>query len=213
MIKLYELFYYVRSFRKDPAFVLENIDNLLEKLSVFFKGESPFVNPIFIHRIQEVICLTYLRAKRNLVEKDLYRFQSEAYKVNAKLWKFVMNSMKGTGADQATQDFLKETLSVTLNWRNPVVLVLNRQIDAATDFLMKYWDPDISDSFLFEAGLSKYNLTKGTLSMRSSVSITLAESAILKEFISVAVNLSDETSEDYKAIIEKLSVAIPDSTN
>lgn len=138
MIKLYELFYYVRSFRKDPASVLNNIDGLLEKLSVFLKGESPFANPIFIDRVQEVICLTYLRAKRNLVEKDLYRFQSEAYKVNAKLWKFVMNSMKGTGADQATQDFLKETLSVTLNWRNPVVLVLNRQIDAATDFLMKY---------------------------------------------------------------------------
>jgi len=91
-----------------------------------------------------------------------------------------------------------------------VVLVLNRQIDEATDFLMKYWDPDISDNFLFEVGLSKYNLTKGTLSMRSSVSITLAESAILKEFISVIVNLSDESSEDYKAILEKLSITAPE---
>jgi len=85
MIRLYELFYYVRFFRKNLAFVLENSENLLLKLSPFLKGKSPLANPIFINRVQEVICLTFLRAKRNLVEKDLYRFQSELFKVNSKL--------------------------------------------------------------------------------------------------------------------------------
>lgn len=55
----------------------------------------------------------------------------------------------------------------------------------STEFLMNYWDPEISLDFLIETGLSKYKFSKGTFSMRSSTSITLADSAILKEFISV----------------------------
>lgn len=152
------------------------------------------------------INLAYLRAKRNLVEKDLYSFQKQAYVVNAKLWKYVNDKIKGTRADQATQSFLRETLSVVLNWNHPIVLVLNKQIDKATGFLMNYWDPEISDSFLFEAGLSKYNLTKGVFSMRSVTSIVLSESAVLKEFINVLKNLSDEKSEDSKALNERLTM-------
>jgi hypothetical protein len=34
---------------------------------------------------KNIIQLIYLRAKRNLVERDLYRFQQEAFKVNSKL--------------------------------------------------------------------------------------------------------------------------------
>jgi ABC-type sulfate transport system substrate-binding protein len=80
----------------------------------------------------------YLLAKRNLVEKDLYSFQTEAYKINAKLYKFVDDRIKEARVDHATADFLKETLSVLLNWNNPVVLCLNSLIDKSTDFLMKY---------------------------------------------------------------------------
>jgi len=155
---------------------------------------------------QVAINLVYLRAKRNLVEKDLYSFQKQAYIVNAKLWKYVNDKIKEASADQATRAFLKETLSVILNWNHPIVLVLNRQIDKATEFLMNYWDPEISDSFLFEAGLSKYNLTKGVFSMRSVTSIVLSESAILKEFIKVLKNLEVETSEDFKALHERLTM-------
>jgi hypothetical protein len=204
MIKLYELFSFVRLFRKQSPSVLEDYTQLIVKLSVFFpQGTSPFANVHFVNDIQTAISLAYLRAKRNLVEKDLYSFQTEAYKVNSKLWGFVKDKIKEAGADQATASFLRETLSVTLNWNNPVVHVLNRQIDASTDFLMKYWDPDISDSFLFETGLSKYNLTKGTLSMRSQVSIILAESAILKEYLKVCLNLMNEDSEDFKAVLSR----------
>jgi len=95
---------------------------------------------------------------------------------------------------------------VVLNWNHPIVLVLNKQIDKATGFLMNYWDPEISDSFLFEAGLSKYNLTKGVFSMRSVTSIVLSESAVLKEFIKVLKNLEDDKSEDSKALNERLTM-------
>jgi hypothetical protein len=46
-------------------------------------------------------------------------------------------------------------------------------------------------------------LTKGTFSMRSSASIILAESAILKSFINTVKNLENHESDDYKAIQEK----------
>jgi hypothetical protein len=206
MIKLYEVFYIVRWFRKSPSLVIDNLSRLILLLDGFIKdGKSPIAQGPFTKDPQKTICLVYLRAKRNLVEKDLYSFQTEAYKVNSKLWGFVKDKVTEARVDQATASFLRETLSVVLNWNNPVVHILNRQIDSATNFLMKYWDPDISDNFLFEVGLSKYNLTKGTLSMRSSTSIMLAESAILKEFISVYVNLQNSESDDYTSILERLS--------
>lgn len=207
MVKLYELFSQVRSFR---SLVTESswegnpmVEKTMEILHTQF-GCNPLANFVD-YKASDILLLGYLRARRNLVEKDLYSFQSEAYKVNAKLCKFVKNAIKEACVDQHTQEFLYETLTVILNWNHPVVEVLNRQIDLATDFLMKYWDPDISDTFLIESGLSKYHMTKGTFSMRSSVSILLAESAILKEFLSVAKNLQNVKSEDYIAIRERIS--------
>jgi hypothetical protein len=134
--------------------------------------------------ISHIFNQMYLLSKRNLVEKDLLTFQKQAYKINARLWGFVNERVKEARVDQATADFLKETTSVVLNWDNPVVLCLNRLIDQSTDFLMKYWDPDMDSQWLFQEGLSKYSISKGVFSMRNSTSIMLAESAILKEFIS-----------------------------
>jgi hypothetical protein len=63
-------------------------------------------------------------------------------------------------------------------------------IDRSTEFLMNYWDPSISSDFLFEAGLSKYHVSKGVFSARSQVSISRAESAILKAFITTATKVT-----------------------
>jgi len=69
---------------------------------------------------------------------------------------------------------------------------------------MNYWNPEISDSFLFEAGLGKFNLTKGVFyEIRSS--IVLSESAILKEFINVIENLRFE---DFIALYERLTMEV-----
>jgi hypothetical protein len=77
---------------------------------------------------------------------------------------------------------------VVLGWNNPMVMCLNSLIDKSIHFLEHYWDPEISDDFLFSQGLSKYNISTKIFNMRSSVSITLAESMILKEFIKVYSN-------------------------
>jgi len=42
--------------------------------------------------------------------------------------------------------------------------------------------------------------------MRSVTSIVLSESAVLKEFINVLKNLSDDLSEDSKALNERLTM-------
>lgn len=140
----------------------------------------------YLNQPVDIIELIYTESKRNLVEKDLYSFQTDAYKVNSKLNKFVKDKITEALVDQTTADFLKETLSVVLNWNHPMVLCLNDLIDRSTEFLLNYWDPDISSEFLFQQGLSKYKVSKGVFSMRSQTSIILAESAILKEFINVS---------------------------
>jgi len=207
MVNLYVLFNQVRLLKSQSNIMWANaVPALKEALVPYSLGDTLDAWISKVTDPQVAINLVYLRAKRNLVEKDLYSFQKQAYIVNAKLWKYVNDKIKEASADQATRAFLKETLSVILNWNHPIVLVLNRQIDKATEFLMNYWDPEISDSFLFEAGLSKYNLTKGVFSMRSVTSIVLSESAILKEFIKVLKNLEVETSEDFKALNERLTM-------
>jgi len=206
MIKLLELFLQVRLLKKQSSMVWSEFPEKLEKALLKFLPGHTSLAWLTEYQPEVIINLIYLRAKRNLVEKDLYSFQSQAYKVNAKLWGYVKSKVRETCADQAQQEFLLETLSVVLNWNHPIVLVLNRQIDLATEFLMNYWDPEQSDAFLFESGLSKYNISKGVLSMRSVVSIVLAESAILKEFINVSKDFTiNPNSENTKEILNKLN--------
>jgi hypothetical protein len=205
MINLYVLFSQVRLI-KSHIVQPDMLESLKSALIPYGLGDTLSAWVSKVDNPQMIINLIYLRAKRNLVEKDLYSFQKQTFIVNAKLWKYVNERIREVRADKATEAFLRETLSTVLNWNHPIVLCLNTQIDAATDFLMKYWDPEISDQFLFESGLSKYNITKGVFSMRSVTSIVLAESAVLKEFINVLKNLSNENSEDYKAIHERLTM-------
>nr|WEA82906.1 RNA-dependent RNA polymerase [Armillaria borealis mitovirus 1] len=182
MIKLYAVFKEMSQLRHQRGY-----EEVILSLSKYFALDfhAPVSTSNEVYSVEDIIKLMYLEAKKNLVEKDLYTFQTEAYKINKKLYSFVYDRIKEAGVDQATSQFLVETLSTILNWNNPIVLCLNRLIDQSTSFLMNYWDPDVSSDFLFNEGLSKYHLTKGVFSMRNSVSIMLAESAILKEFITV----------------------------
>jgi len=132
MIKLYKLFYYVRDLRSRITVHEPLIFQLKE-----FMGDN-FPSALIDNQDKSIINLMYLQAKKNLVEKDLLTFQREAFRVNAKLWHFVKNRIKQAAVDQPTSDFLMETLSTVLNWTNPIVLCLNRQIDLSTEFLMNY---------------------------------------------------------------------------
>ncbi|QED55404.1 RNA-dependent RNA polymerase [Heterobasidion mitovirus 2] len=188
MIKLYKLFHWVRDIKNISTFteerILEIMVNILEILNSEF-GIRPLDKALILQRARETLEQVYSESKRNLVEKDLLTFQKEAYRVNARLNNFLKDRLKEARVDQTTRDFLLETVSVVLNWNNPIVMCLNRLIDQSINFLTNYWDPDVSSDFLFREGLSKYSITKGIFSMRSSTSITLAESAILKESLTV----------------------------
>jgi hypothetical protein len=137
----------------------------------------------------DIIELIYIEAKRNLVEKDLQYFQKGVWTINARLNQLVTDRIEAARVDQATGEFLKETLSTVLNWNHPMVHCLNRLIDQSTEFLMKYWDPEQSLDFLMEQGLSKYYVSEGVFSMRTCHSIILAESAILKEILAVTTKV------------------------
>lgn len=144
MIKLYDVFNWVLTLKgKNKTGYLGLHESLLKHFGFNLLEHVSLINsPI------DIIELIYIESKKYLVEKDLYTFQKDAYVVNAKLNKFVSNRIDGTCADQATREFLKETLSVVLNWNHPMVMCLNNMIDRSTEFLMNYWDPEISSDFL-----------------------------------------------------------------
>lgn len=178
MITLYMTFSQVRLFKSNQVQASELVKLFSEHLGLTLNEPNDEL-------VMDTLNRMYIQSKRNLVEKDLLTFQRQAYQINSKMNKYVNDMIKKTGADQATQSFLYETLTVVLGWNNPTIMCLNSLIDKSMYFLEHYWDPDISSDFLFSQGLSKYNISTKIFSMRSSVSITLSESMILKEFIKV----------------------------
>jgi hypothetical protein len=132
-------------------------------------------------------------AKRRLIKRDLEVFQTDLYIINDKLYKLAFGAIPDS-ADQATQDFLKETIPVMVNWDNPLVLVLNRINDESFDLLLKLLSPedDSSESLYREAGLSKYYISKGVFSMKASTSKILADSAVNKYFITACKQLANQ---------------------
>lgn len=134
MIKLYDVFNWVLTLKgKNKTGYVELLNSIkthfgLDILEVVSLIDSPV----------DIIELIYTESKRYLVEKDLYSFQKDAYIVNAKLNKFCHDRIKGACADQATREFLFETLSVVLNWNHPMVMCLNNMIDKSTEFLMNF---------------------------------------------------------------------------
>jgi hypothetical protein len=134
---------------------------------------------------QDTLKQGFLLAKKRLIERDLKMFQADLYVINDKLHTLALKQIPDS-ADQATKDFMKETVSVIINWDNPLVMVLNRIIDDSMDLLMQALD-ETSDkeNFYLESGLSKYFISKTVFSMKSSESKLLAESAVNKEFINV----------------------------
>lgn len=128
-----------------------------------------------------------LNCKFMMVEADLYKFQNDAFKCNDTLNGLVENFIQGLGNQPETlKSFIRETLSVMLNWNNPIVRTLNHMIDKSIDFLTKtaLSTPDeLVPALVIEQGLSKYFVSHGVFSMRSSHSIALAESAVVKSMI------------------------------
>lgn len=133
MCKLYVVFHWILSLKGQNKTGYLGLHNALVK---YFGLD--LLEKIDENQPVDIIELIYTESKKYLVEKDLYTFQKDAYIVNDKLNKFVRERIAVACADQATREFLKETLSVVLNWNNPMVMCLNNMIDRSTEFLMNY---------------------------------------------------------------------------
>lgn len=110
MIKLYSVFKEMSQLRHQRGYQ-EVISSLSQYFALDF--QAPVNGETYTE--EDIIKLIYLEAKKNLVEKDLCTFQTEAYKINKKLYSFVYERIKEAGVDQATSQFLVETLSTVLN--------------------------------------------------------------------------------------------------
>jgi hypothetical protein len=86
MINLYVLFCEVRLLKQQSNIMWDDwIPALKSALEPYALGDTLDAWISKVTDPQMAIKLVYLRAKRNLVEKDLYSFQKQAYIVNAKL--------------------------------------------------------------------------------------------------------------------------------
>jgi len=140
--------------------------------------------------VKEGFLYLLFNAKRQLIESDLYKFQTDAYVINNNINKYVRESVlyKAYGDQPETLNFLQETLSTVIGVGNPVIESINNLIDKSIDYLTKTVLADESTllpEFIIESGLSKYFVSKGVFTMRSSHSISLAESAVVKKMISI----------------------------
>jgi hypothetical protein len=154
--------------------------------------------------MNELFRLVRIEAAKRLVERDLGRFQRDAYSVSAKL----------------TGTFLKKfpTLDVqsyraALRGNHPLVTVLNGMILASADVLrnklgkavflttarssqFQAIGPDDEDLYkrvpedtYLNMGLSKYFVSKGVFTMRASHSLSLADSMLVKACLDVSREL------------------------
>jgi len=116
MINLYRLFCQVRLMKNQSNIVWAEFPEALKSaLESYGLGDTLIAWMSRVDDPKIIINLIYLRAKRNLIEKDLYSFQKQAFVINARLWKYVNSKITEAGVDQSTEAFLRETLSVVLN--------------------------------------------------------------------------------------------------
>lgn len=134
-----------------------------------------------------------LSAKKRLIERDLGRFQKDAYSVSAKL----TGSFLRKFPDLSVQDY-----RAALRGNHPLVSVLNAMILESVHVLRtKYGravalttarssqfqalegspDMEIPDTTYLNEGVSKYFVSKGVFTMRASHSITLTKAQVVKE--------------------------------
>lgn len=118
------------------------------------------------------------QAKRRLVERDLEKFQRDAYKVNDRLNKDLAEHFPNLSA----QDY-----RAALREYHPLVVVLNYLIDDSMNLLLIAFgeEGEEKSNFYLEAGLSKYFVSEGVFSMRASHSINLAQSMVTKSLLEV----------------------------
>jgi hypothetical protein len=141
-------------------------------------------------RLRNVAKRVVSEAKRKLIERDLAKFQCDTFVIHKRLDEDVKREFR---------DLPGQAYRAALREFHPMIMVLNRTIDASIEYL-------ISNS-LFAPGpetdysalsLSKYHVSKGVFSMRASHSISLAQSMVVKSVLDVlkAQDISAQNWED-----------------
>jgi hypothetical protein len=190
-IKLYMVFDSVTKVLnvKEPQYRL-----ISERVEEFFGIQvSSHVPLLQGETLDSIAYKAVLSAKKRLVERDLGRFQKDAYSVSAKL----TGSFLRKYPDLSAQDY-----RAALRGNHPLVSVLNSMILESVHVLRtKYGravalttarssqfqalegnpDMEIPDTTYLNEGVSKYFVSKGVFTMRASHSITLTKAQVVKE--------------------------------
>jgi hypothetical protein len=148
--------------------------------------------------------LIRIEAAKRLVERDLGRFQRDAYAVSAKLTGTFLRKFP---------DLDVQSYRAALRGNHPLVTVLNQMILASGEVLRKKLGkavflttarssqfqaigPDDDDLYqrvpedtYLNMGLSKYFVSKGVFTMRASHSLSLADSMLVKACLDVSRDL------------------------
>jgi hypothetical protein len=154
--------------------------------------------------LESLMRLIRVEAAKRLVERDLGRFQRDAYAVSAKLTGTFLRKFP---------DLDVQSYRAALRGNHPLVTVLNQMILASGEVLRKQLGkavflttarssqfqaigPDDDDLYqrvpedtYLNMGLSKYFVSKGVFTMRASHSLSLADSMLVKACLDVSRDL------------------------
>jgi len=134
--------------------------------------------------IEDVGRHLHIEAAKRLVERDFGRFQKDAYSVSAKLTGSFLRKFP---------DLDVQSYRAALRGNHPLVTVLNQMILASAHILNKEfgkaiqfqaiqgWDENqqVPDDSYLKVVLSKYFVSKGVLTLRSSHSLSMTDSMFL----------------------------------
>lgn len=130
MIRLYLIFdslITIKHGNKSDEVLLEFF-NRISKIAPTDHWIGSFMN------LKEAFNNLLFNAKYQLVESDLYKFQTDAYKVNSILNAMVEEKIKSLSLHSETEaSFIRETLSVVQGYNNPIVYCLNQLIDKSIE--------------------------------------------------------------------------------
>lgn len=192
VIKLYNVFDSVAK-----AINTGDYEQLLIRTALVLGIEVPSIDPGF-QDLNHMARAMMVKVKKRLVERDLERFQKDAYSVSAKL----TGTFLAKFPSLSVQDY-----RAVLRGNHPLVSVLNDMIIASVRVLTDKYGMSVGittarssqyqaiggtlesevspDTYLEKAGISKYFVSKGVFSMRASTSINLAQSQVTKEYMTL----------------------------
>lgn len=128
-------------------------------------------------RLKNVARRVVSEAKRKLLERDLTKFQNDTWSIHGRL---------DTDVKREFRDLPGQAYRAALREFHPMIMVLNRTIDASIDYLISNSILDPGPETDYSAlSLSKYHVSKGVFSMRASHSISLAQSMVVKSVLDI----------------------------